>query len=283
MSALYHSIVGLPLTGKTTYLAALWHVLDAGEVPCAMVLDKLVGDHTHLNVIVKSWRKCERVPRTEWEGDTTVSVHVKEAVTERAIVLDFPDLSGESFRAQFSTRSCTMDYVESYKREGGILLFVSADRAQDGIPIVDMADVLEETPDSEEQEVPELVEWSHDLVPEQVRLVDLLQFLQRPPFDRRNRRIAIIVSAWDVILDPDLEPDSWLRREMPLLQQYLATNSRSYQHRVYGVSAQGGDITGGARAELLSGIPSERVRCVGPEVLNPHDLTAPVVWLTQGG
>ena len=28
----YHSIVGLPGSGKTTYLAAVWHVIDAGEV-----------------------------------------------------------------------------------------------------------------------------------------------------------------------------------------------------------------------------------------------------------
>jgi hypothetical protein len=122
-------------------------------------------------------------------------------------------------------------------------------------------------------------EWTADAVPEQVRLVDLLQFLLRPPFLRHQRRLAIVVSAWDVVLAPKPTPEQWLARELPFLHQFLANNPESFDVRVYGVSAQGGDVAGDQRTALLQQTPSRRIECVGPGA-GPHDLTAPLVWLT---
>jgi hypothetical protein len=124
-------------------------------------------------------------------------------------------------------------------------------------------------------------EWSPELVPEQVRLVDLLQFLQQPPFARRLRRVAVSVSAWDVIPEPKPSPHAWLARELPLLHQFLECNPDSFEFRVYGISAQGGDVTGEKRSELARRTPSERIQCVGPDA-DPHDLTAPLLWLSGG-
>ncbi|GJD97661.1 TRAFAC clade GTPase domain-containing protein [Methylobacterium iners] len=280
MSDLYHSIVGLPRSGKTTFLAALWHLIDAGEVNTKLVLDKLVGDNQYLNEIVEAWRKCEEVPRTSMAAEANIAIHVHEPISGRKVVLGFPDLSGESFQSQFVTRGCRNAYVEGYDRPGGIMLFVNADRGQDGLTILDLAPILAGADEAEQ--AGELREWSHELVPEQVRLVDLLQFTQRPPFDRRRRRLAVAVSAWDVVVDQAVAPDEWLARELPFLHQFLSANPETFEFRAYGVSAQGGDVTGERRTELLKRTPSERIRCVGPEA-EVHDLTAPLVWLNGDG
>lgn len=284
MSALFHSILGLPGSGKTTYLAALWHLIDAGEVDTKLVLDKLVGDYRYLNSIVASWRRCEEVPRTPLGVETSVTIHVHEPSSGQKIVLGFPDLSGESFEGQFSSRSCRPDYVEGYTAPGGILLFVNADRANDGMTLLDLGPVLtdpeegdlEESGDGEQQ-----TEWLPEMVPEQVRLVDLLQFLQQRPFQRRQRRLAVVISAWDVVTEPKPSPEAWLARELPFLHQFLTNNPDSFECQIYGVSAQGGDVSGDARIELVRQIPSRRIQCVGPNV-DPHDLTAPLVWLSGG-
>lgn len=63
-----------------------------------------------------------------------------------------------------------------------------------------------------------------------------------------------------------------------MLHQFLSANPETFEFRVYGVSAQGGDATGEGRAELLRQTPSERITCIGPEAV-AHDLTAPLVWL----
>lgn len=281
MTTLHHSIIGLPGSGKTTFLAALWHLINAGEVSTKFVLDKLVGDHRHLNDIVEAWRRCEKVPHTSIAAETSVSIHVHEPATGRKVILGFPDLSGESFELQFATRICRSAYVADFEGDGGILLFGTADRGQDGITILDIAPVLEGAADVDEGGNPRA--WKPDLVPEQVRLVDLLQFLQRQPFRRKKRRVAVVVSAWDVVALPRPSPNDWLSRELPLLHQFLVANPSSFEFRVYAVSAQGGGyVTPEQRAELLSQTPSERIQCVGPDT-QAHDLTAPIVWLMAEG
>lgn len=274
MTSFQHSIIGLPGSGKTTFLAALWHLLDAGEVSSKFVLDKLVGDHTHLNTITEAWRRCEEVPRTSMAAEAKVSIHVKNVVNEQKAILHFPDLSGESFERQLSTRLCTTDYVEGFEGSGGILLFVTADRPSDGMTILDVnppeEDVIEQPEDHRE--------WTPKMVSMQVKLVDLLQFLQNSPFRRDKRRIAVVISAWDVIETPDVEPAHWLQRELPFLYQFLTSNPVSFEFRVYGVSAQGGDLTSDRKGELILKTPSMRISCVGPET-EPHDLTSPIAWL----
>ena len=277
MSTQYHSILGLPRSGKTTFLAALWHVIDAGEVTTKLVLDKLVGDHAYLNTIVDAWRRCEEVPRTSMAAETKVTIHVHAPASGQKVVLGFPDLSGESFKVQFAARSCTSDYVEGFAGTGGILLFVNANRPSDGMTLADIGPAIADADEPPEPEGER--EWTADVVPEQVRLVDLLQFLLRPPFLRRQRRLAVVVSAWDAVLAPQPSPEQWLRRELPLLHQFLANNPESFDVRVYGVSAQGGDVAGDQRTALLRQTPSGRIECVGPHA-DPHDLTAPIIWLT---
>jgi hypothetical protein len=157
------------------------------------------------------------------------------------------------------------------------MLFVNANRPCDGITLSDIGPAI--APASEPPEREDEREWTAEAVPEQVRLVELLQFLLRPPFARRKRRLAVIVSAWDTVLDEKPTPAQWLARELPLLDQFLTNNPESFDVRIYGVSAQGGDVSGERRTALARLTPSERIQCVGPGA-DPHDLTAPLIWLT---
>ena len=286
MTAMYHTIIGLPKSGKTTFLAALWHVLNAGEVSTKLQLDKLIGDSNHLNGIVEAWRRCDEVPHTSIAAETSVTIHIQDQATGRKAVLGFPDLSGESFELQVASRKAKIAYIEGLRGDGGILLFVTADRAQDGMTILDLAPLIAEPLEAELKEVSQdkdvnrkhqVCVWKPSLVPEQVQLVELLQFLQRKPFPRKKRRVAVVVSAWDVVLSK-LSAEDWLSRELPLLHQFLLSNPDDFDFRVYGVSAQGGDVTSKQKDELLRKTPSLRIQCEGRDT-EAHDLTAPVVWL----
>jgi len=276
MTTLYHSIMGLPRSGKTTFLAALGHLISAGEVATRLSLYKLEGNNAYLDSITEAWRRCECVPRTSIASETKISIHLQDLNTNNRFILDFPDLSGESFEEQFSSRRCKIDYINNYEKEGGILLFINADRCQDGITHLDLYPALDTT-DVHETSSSEQ-DWSPKFVPEQVRLVDLLQFLLRPPFVRRLRRVAVLISAWDVILDPDLLPIDWLARELPFLYYFLMNNPELFNFQVFGVSAQGGDIRGEQRAQLARQLPSQRIQCIGSNA-EPHDITAPLIWL----
>jgi len=277
VTAIRHTIIGLPRSGKTTFLAAMWHLIDAGEVDTVLVLDRLAGDSTHLNEIALAWRRCEEVQHTSIASEANVSIHFLHSSSGMKIVLEFPDLDGESFSWQVEKRTCPTAYVERFGSDGGILLFLTADRGLDGITIIDLAPAVE---GDEPQAAVKHKEWEPGMVPQQVRLVELLQFLQMPPFRRVLRRVAVVISAWDVVQAPQPSPDEWLKREMPLLHQFLEGNAGSFDFRVYGVSAQGGPLTGASRDALLKRVASERITCVGLDA-RPHDLTSIVLWLTQ--
>jgi hypothetical protein len=281
MSEIFHSIIGLPNSGKTTFLAALWHLIDSGEVSSKLTLDRLEGDHTYLNDIVDAWRKCEEVPRTPLEAETRVAIHVREPASGHQAVISFPDLSGESFELQVATRTCHSTYVENCNSSGGILLFVTANRAIEGVTIVELGPLVGGEDDA--PPVVETQEWDSKKMPDQARVVELLQFLQRSPFALVRRRLVIIVSAWDVVPDgATLAPIDWIEREMPLLHQFLVTNKNSFDARAFGVSAQGGIVKGEgeARKALLEKTPSERITLAGGD--SRHDLTEPIIWLMRG-
>lgn len=280
---LYHSIIGLPRSGKTTFLAALWHLIDAAEIETRLVLEKLEGDKRYLNQIATAWRDCKPVLRTSQNGEISVNIHARFVDSDTSIVLGFPDLSGESFERQFAIRQVKPDYLDGFNKTGGILVFVSANKTTDGIMISDLGpDILDGDADAAVSPTPPepMISWKHEMVPQQAQLVDLLQMLQRPPFEIRRRKLSLIVSAWDVISDPDLSPSEWVAREVPLLDQFLKHNPDSFEIKVWGISAQGGDIRGEKRSQLLAMTPSERVRCVGDEG-SSHDLTVPISWLSE--
>ena len=72
--------VGLPATGKSTYLAALWHVIDSDRdsLGCSLGLEELDDECVHVNSLSDTWRKCEAVVRTSKENEQTVRMLVRE-------------------------------------------------------------------------------------------------------------------------------------------------------------------------------------------------------------
>ncbi|MBB4302819.1 hypothetical protein GGD81_001855 [Rhodobium orientis] len=278
MSSQRHIILGYPESGKTTFLAALWHVIEASPETTSLTLERITGDAEYLNKIVEAWLRCEEVPRTYLSDEQRVSLHVRDTKTGDKIVLSLPDFSGETFQEIFADRHCEEGLFGDLDEDGGILFFVNADRANDTMSILDHAfDGDDDDPaSSEPDDIPR--EFDARRVPEQTRIVDLLQLLQTAPFTRRNRRIVLVVSAWDVTLDDGISPQEWVAREMPLLDQYFRNNVEVYETRFCGVSAQGGVLTADTRESLLAKDPAKRVICHWNGQPG-RDITLPLRWL----
>jgi len=117
--------------------------------------------------------------------------------------------------------------------------------------------------------------WAPSRMPVDVRAVDLLQEL----LEERSTRLplAVIVSAWDRVGDATI-PTAWLAEQLPLLEQFLASNSGQLPRAVFGVSAQGADfgehVTGGR--ELYD--PWDRAYLVRPDG-SRGTVAEPIEWL----
>jgi hypothetical protein len=276
-------VFGFQSSGKTTFAAALWHLVDSREVQTALAKGKHVGDFRYLEEIARSWCAGWQVERTKTQQVEEIKINLLHPGSGTELVLEFADLSGETFEKAFATRLCPPTFVDIVKDASGLLLFVSADRLLDDVTILDAfagEEAAQAAPEDDQGETP----WDPAKTPLQVQIVDLLQALRFPPFVKRPFKVVVIVSAWD--LTDETSSDSWLAKKMPLLDQYLRNGDASAEVRVYGVSAQGGQLSkegeaaGPDRDRLLAlDRPSERIKIVGTDV-REHDLTGPLLWLS---
>lgn len=281
-----HSVVamGLPGSGKTTFLAALWHLVSEKELPCKLTYVSLQTDNIeHLHEIASQWRAAKKQERTAQGGDKLVSMILKAEGGDPQTVT-FPDVAGEAFLQMWGLRECD-ETVAGWLKEPGVLLFIHADKVTVPKWVIDEKLLLEEMGIPPEDEAEDVVDWSPDVAPTQVQLVDLLQSMQSEPLDIGPRRLAIILSAWDKAAGRGFSPEEYLARRMPLLDQFLKHGLNPvWETRIYGVSAQGGDYdddkTTLADAERLRDIdvPSERISVVYAGDKS-SDLTDPLQWL----
>ena len=275
-------VMGLPGSGKTTFLAALWHLVSENEVPCKLTYVSLQsGNVDHLHEIATQWRAAKKQERTAQGGDKPVSMVLRAERADPQTVT-FPDVAGEAFLQMWGRRECD-ETVAGWLKEPGVLLFIHADKITAPKWVIEEKLLNEEF--GIEPEVEDVVEWSPDGAPTQVQLIDLLQSLQTDPLDVGPRRLAIILSAWDKAAGRGLSPEDYLAKRLPLLDQFLSHGlDPSWETRIYGVSAQGGDYdddkTTLQDAERLRDIdvPSERISVVH-DGGKSNDLTEPLQWL----
>lgn len=277
-------IIGLPSSGKTTFLAALWHLVTARDVDTVLRFAGLrTGDASHLHAIARRWRDAKVQDRTAVAGNRLVSINLQDSTGE-VVRATFPDVPGEAYRRMWEDRDCEPE-IADILRAGGVLLFIHADTIRSPAWVVDevaMSKALGlEVPDGD------TAPWHPRLAPTQVQLVDLLQMLRKPPLDIGNRRLAIMLSAWDKARGDGLTPEKYLHVKLPLLWQYLRRGADGWTFQIYGLSAQGGDydpVEDGAElvleAEKLRALDcaSTRILLAGP-VSETHDLTEPIKWL----
>jgi hypothetical protein len=283
-------IIGLPEAGKTTFLAALWHVVTSKEVPGSLRLIKLEGDRKHLNKIRKAWLEFRKVDRTVPNSEQIVAMKLAPPDGGEVAELVFPDMSGESFRQQWVDRKWTKEYDELVREANGILLFVHSMKVTgpDRIdPVLNEAvSALGDEADMEDEatavdDETQLPEWDPKKSPTQVQLVELIQFIELQPHLENIGRVAVIVSAWDLVMARYKSPAEWLSNRLPLLDQYLKANHERFPSRVYGVSAQGGPLDGDLTRLQQYQRQSDRIIVMG-EGCGPHDITAPVKWVIGG-
>ncbi len=275
--------VGLPKSGKTTYLAALWHVLDDQTSATKLKRKQNSVDRTYLNLIAEAWRACTPVPRTTLQADdTTVALHL-EGDGFGDFTLTVPDLGGEAFEQQIEHRKLTAAHAALFREANGVLLFIHPD-VKKGTQISEQDQITasiggtSEAPSGANGHAAVPVPWNVEMLPTQAKLVELLQFLLE--MVEQRLRVAVVVSAWDLVAEVGQTPREYVSGRMPLVRQFLDANDDVFDHAVFGVSAQGGEIPD-EKSKLLGLDSLKRIKvCLEKE--NDHDITKPLAWLLGG-
>jgi hypothetical protein len=275
-------LVGLPETGKTSFLAALWHYLKSPKIPNRKLTQyKLSPNDKYLSNIYKDWLSCKRPVRTALaeQKNTDVELFLQHTSTGEKFVMNVPDVAGETFRSQWEQRTWMNTYLEEVEKAAGFIFFIHSQKNIVTLNLLqDSYGVQPEKADSDDS-----IEWSPKKTTTQIILVQLLQF-HLEYFTRTPMPVAFVLSAWEKELDEEFtsEPAEWLESTMPILSQFLKANHEKLQAKIYGISAQGGDFEDGDKRAALQRLrePAERIRVqVGAEQSN--DISAPIQWLLE--
>ena len=281
-------VIGLPETGKTTFLAALWHVVDSREIPGSLVLKEYPAERGYIETLKRKWLDLESVGRTS-QSINRIVMQLTSPADNATEELIFPDVSGELYREEIlNGRVCSPASYDLFKTASNLLLFVNPDRIQKPVrideadsksisaaklsPLEELDVLIRPTPT---ETAP--IAWEPDIVPTQVKLVELLQLIGS--ICETKFGIAVVISAWDKVAQP-CTPSEWIRKELPLLHQFIISNSAEYRYRFFGVSAFGGDpdkdIATLGRKHTK---PSDRIIVQEDQGAPHHDITAPIRWL----
>lgn len=286
------SIVGLPGSGKTTFLAALWELVQEARAVKALRFHSIGdADHSHLRKIVKVWRSAKEQARTQLTGLSSVRMNLQDD-TGRVVQIVIPDAPGEEFRSMWEDRELG-NALGASLGTGNMLLLLHGNKIKAPAWITDRAALriaATGQPEDTGAEEVEPKEWDPRYAPTQVQLVDLLQLVSHAPIGGANRKLVVMISAWDKVEGEKLNPDAFLAAKLPLLEQYLEAGRDGWNYRVYGVSAQGGEYDENDQnkekpkkskdADRLRevDIPAERIALVFKNA-KTHDLTEPLQWL----
>lgn len=277
--------MGLPKAGKTTFIAALWHVLSTKEISSELQMAELQPSRDHLNAISKKWRECVAVERTIHGKDRRATLNLQTADGAKVFRLTLPDTSGEVFTRIFENRRWAASFGETVDSSDALIFFLHPDslvvpqRIDDGVEeAVRVMETVESTAQGTSQKTSNFVPWEANRASPQAKILDLLQLVIRA---RKGRapRIVLIVSAWDLLKNNRISPDKWLAEKAPLVWQFLNANKEKRPYNVFGISAQGDDYS---QANMLREFikPSERIRVVS-EQQSSSDITKPLVWALE--
>lgn len=277
-------LIGLPSSGKSSFIGAFWHVVLSAEIQSAFTVTYQPEDREYLNQLQNNFLECKAPERTKTGFEKKIELNIKDNVTEKVVDFIFPDLSGETYESQIEHRQLSVSYLNEISECDSIMLFVNPDFLREPQMISQTIDMLGADGQESSNNLGPQVKWAPKLCQTQISLIELLQFIETKIITPCN--IGIIVSAWDVIANmPQIEkketqPTEWLIARMPLLYQYLTANKRKFSYEVFGVSAQGGKYEEALdKMKMQSKIrQSERILVqVGSDT--SHDITVPIKWL----
>jgi hypothetical protein len=230
------------------------------------------------------WISGTEFERSKLGEDQVVTLKLKDPISGDETELILPDVSGETFREQWEKRKSSKLFDEFARQAHGILFFIHPDTIKSPVRIKVSKKVTAQigrskklTPAPKEQAP---VEWKHEFAPTQTKLVELLQFLTRDPHTYPISRIAVIVSAWDLLEDTYPSPTTWLDKRVPLFSQFLKANQDRFPWTIYGLSALGSNLDEDKEKLLKEKRQARRIKIVGDDCAS-HDITAPIKWLMK--
>lgn len=265
-------IMGLPASGKTTFLVAFTYMLlnYTRKVGLHMKPDvKQEGLTESFQKEINRWTNFEPLMHTAVGQVHRMKYILYDEMDDR-YELEIPDVSGETFSAIIKDRYIDAKTLDDWMRADTILFFVNLDKMNIG----NNEELLTEMPISVQNLLAEQNEQIYESnissmseFPGQFALVELLQILYH--VRKKSINIKFILSAWDSIEalnegEEAIIPEEIFSEKLPFVYQFINANKENLIVQYWGVSAQGSSLEDSDEIERMSFAvePMERVKVV---------------------
>jgi hypothetical protein len=255
-------MIGLPESGKSTYLGALYHLLRQSKNE-GLRLARVPEEREYLLELERRWLALTPLERSRHHGARNVQIPILTA-DQRELTLAIPDVVGEAYLDAWLHGGWTDGLEDWLGRATGLLLFIRADAVREATLI---------TVETQSGATAKSDRWDPSSTPTQGMLCDLLEQVAAVRGDLLPP-IAVVVSAWDEAAPQGLAARAWMNWRTPLLDQRLRANESDTPFEVFGISAQGGNLHDEAVRQRLASRIEDR-----PLPENGSPLNAPLEWL----
>lgn len=227
-------IAGLPGSGKSTYIGALWYCLMHPEKieGIKMVADKmnLADDLTVLNRLSDAYKYVKLIDRNYSDQNETVQINLKVADSDTRLQVEIPDFLGENFRDLVELKESEL--VSEWLKETDTLVYfmneVTPPEFED-----DHGPEDDESP-MPAKEVPQFSIKTISAVAMNIMVLKCL--LSKKSF----KKVVIVLSWWDQKTNNGTtknNPKEYLKDNSPALFNFIQHHIPNFE--IIGLSAQG--------------------------------------------
>lgn len=222
------AMLGLPKTGKSTFLGTLWHFVEEPSVEDIKEAD-IEGSRKHLQELASHARALTEITRTYHDDDEHFEVDV-EFAGSGTVKLVIPDRSGEQFQGLIERRQWPELLRDELAVATGLILFVNPDEHNPPLELY-VAAGAGPPPDGP-------AEYTNHGACTSAQLIDGLENVIEAMSNRWPLRVAVVISAFDRV--EDATPQEWIEKRLPVIASLLETDSARIEGAAFGVSALGG-------------------------------------------
>lgn len=220
-------LLGLPETGKSTFIGTLWHFVEEPSIEYIREAS-LPGERRHAQELAEHVRELTEITRTLHDADERFEVPV-EFPGAGTVTLVIPDHSGEQLEALVQRRVWPELLRDELAQAAAVILFVHPRVIQPPLELHLLPGGVS---------VEDTLAYENRAACTAAQLIDGLEEVLEAMRDRWPVRLAVVISAFD-LADGDT-PEQWLDLRLPAIASMLRNDRARVQSAVFGVCAQGG-------------------------------------------
>ena len=227
-------IAGLPGSGKSTYIGALWYCLMHPEKieGIKMVADKmnLADDLTVLNRLSDAYKYVKLIDRNYSDQNETVQINLKVADSDTRLQVEIPDFLGENFRDLVELKESEL--VSEWLKDTDTLVYFMNE-----VTPPEFED--DHGPEDDESPMPakEVPQFSIKTISAVAMNIMVLKCLLNK---KSFKKVVIVLSWWDQKTNNGTtknNPQEYLKDNSPALFNFIQYHIPNFE--IIGLSAQG--------------------------------------------